>query len=440
LDFEESNGRSRSDVKPGRRKTKDLAVTASTTKRFDIIICGGSFVGLALARALHAMAPGAYSIAIAEQHPMKGARCGADRRTVALTAAAKAMFEAIGVWPALARKAQPVLRIELTDSALNAPIRPSLIGLDSRETPSGEPTAYIVENADLLPALLASLEGAPGIAFFAPDRVTAFEAKQDEVEVRLTSSAVLSGQLLAAADGGTSPLREMAGIQTAVWPSSKTGIAVTAGIARPHQGIARQHFLPAGPFAILPMTGDRVSIVWTEDTAAAAQILAQDREAFMAGLSQRAGPELGALTLLSEPRAYPLTMTFAREFVRPRLALVGDAAHGLHWIAGQGLNHGLKDAAALAETLIDASRLGLDIGNLNVLKRYERWRRFDSATSAISAAALNTLFSNDHVGLRMLRSSGLRTADRLGWLKNFFMQEAAGLTGEIPKLLKGQPV
>jgi 2-octaprenyl-6-methoxyphenol hydroxylase len=440
LGYEESNGRSRSDVKSARHETRGLAVNANETKRFDIIICGGSFAGLALARALHSMAPGAYSIAIAEQRPIKGAHGGADGRTVALTAAAKTMFEAIGVWPVLAQKAQPILRIELTDSALDAPVRPSLIGLDSRETLSGEPTAYIVENADLLPALLASLEGAAGISFFAPDRVIAFEVKQSEVEVRLASGPVLSSQLLVAADGAASPLREMAGIQTAVWPSAKTGIAVSVGIERPHQGIARQHFLPAGPFAILPMTGHRVSIVWTEDATAAAQILAQDREAFIAELSRRLGPELGALTLLSEPKAYPLTMTLAREFVRPRLALVGDAAHGLHWIAGQGLNHGLKDVAALTETLIDASRLGLDLGNLSVLKRYERWRRFDSATSAMSAAVLNTFFSNDYTGLRMLRSSGLRAADRLSWLKTFFMQEAAGLTGKIPKLLKGQPV
>jgi 2-octaprenyl-6-methoxyphenol hydroxylase len=350
------------------------------------------------------------------------------------------MLEAIGVWPALAQKAQPILRIELTDSALDAPVRPPLIGLDARETPGGEPTAYIVENADFLSALLASIEGAPSAAFFAPDRVAAFEAKQGEVEVQLGSETVLRGKLLAAADGRTSRLRDMAGIQTTDWPSSKAGIIVTVGVERPHEGIARQHFLPAGPFAILPMTGNRVSIVWTEDATAARQILAQNRETFVAGLSSRLGPELGALTLLSEPKAYPLTMSFAREFVRPRLALLGDAAHGLHWIAGQGLNHGLKDVAALAETLIDASRLGLDIGNLSVLKRYERWRRFDSATSAMSAVALNRLFSNDYIGLRMLRSSGLRTVDRLGWLKSFFMREAAGLTGEVPKLLKGQAV
>ena len=214
----------------------------------------------------------------------------------------------------------------------------------------------------------------------------------------------------------------------------------TVGIEFPHEGVARQHFLPAGPFAILPMTGKRVSIVWTEEASAAKHILSQDRETVLSELFQRFGPELGALTLLSEPKAYPLTMTLARDFVRPRFVLVGDAAHGLHWIAGQGLNHGLKDVAALAETLIDAARLGLDIGGLSVLKRYERWRRFDSTTSAFTAVAINTLFSNDNMGLRMLRSTGLRTVDRLSGLKTFFMKEAAGLTGDVPKLLRGETV
>jgi 2-octaprenyl-6-methoxyphenol hydroxylase len=218
------------------------------------------------------------------------------------------------------------------------------------------------------------------------------------------------------------------------------GIVATVGIERPHQGAARQHFLPAGPFAILPMTGNRVSIVWTEEAEAAKRILAQGRETVLAELTQRFGPELGELTLLSEASAFPLTMTLAREFVRQRFVLVGDAAHGLHWIAGQGLNHGLKDVAALAETLIDASRLGLDIGDLSVLKRYERWRRFDSTTSAFAAAALNAMFSNDNMALRMLRSTGLRTAGRIAGLKTFFMKEAAGLTGDLPKLLRGNPI
>ncbi len=408
--------------------------------RFDIVICGGSFVGLALARALTAQAPGAYSIAIVEQRPLDMAQAAADSRTVALTSSVKAMLEVIGVWPALAGKAQPIVRIELTDSALEAPVRPALIGLDSTETLNGEPTAYICENADLLPALLATLDGAKSVSFFAPDRVANYVTEDGKVDIELESGQALSAKLLVAADGRNSKLREMAGIRTTTWPSDKVGIVATVGIERPHNGTARQHFLPAGPFAILPMTGNRVSIVWTEDAKAAREIMRQDRDAISAELYRRFGTELGALTLLSDPKSYPLTMTLARDFVRPRFALVGDAAHGLHWIAGQGLNHGLKDVAALSETLIDASRLGLDIGSLNVLRRYERWRRFDSATSAMSAVAINTLFSNDNMALRMLRSSGLRTVDRIGRLKAFFMKEAAGLTGNVPKLLKGQPV
>ncbi len=417
------------------------AVSANGTNRFDIVICGGSFVGLALARALCAEAPGIYRIAVVEQRPLTPPAVGAgDSRTVAVAASVKAMLEAIGVWPAVADKAQPILRIELSDSALEAPVRPSLIDFDPGEAPGGEPTAYIVENADLLPALLASLQGVPDVTFFAPDSVASFEAKEGEVTVLLGSGAVLSAKLLAAADGRKSRLAELAGIQSTVWPSKKVGIAATVGIERPHNGTAWQHFLPAGPFAILPMTGDRVSVIWTEDAETAQEIIDQDRETFVAELSRRFGNELGFLTLLSEPKAYPLTMTMARDFVRPRFVLLGDAAHGLHWIAGQGLNHGLKDVAALAETLIDASRLGLDIGSLSVLKRYERWRRFDSVTSAASAVAINTLFSNDNMALRMLRSTGLRAVDRLDPLKTFFMKEAAGLTGELPKLLKGLPV
>ncbi len=416
-------------------------MNGNETNRFDIVICGGSFVGLALARTLSAMAPGIYKIAVVEQRQLiQPVERASDGRTVALAASVKAMLEQIGVWPALADKAQPILRIELTDSSLEAPVRPSLIGLDSSEAPGGAPTAYIVENADLLPALLASLQGVPDVTFFAPDSVAAFETKEGEVAISLGSGATLSAKLLAAADGRKSRLAELAGIQTTVWPSKKVGIVATVGTEHPHNGTAWQHFLPAGPFAILPMTGNRVSVVWTEHAEAASEILAQDRETFVAELSRRFGNELGVLTLLSEPKAYPLTMTLARDFVRPRFALIGDAAHGLHWIAGQGLNHGLKDVAALTETLIDASRLGLDIGSLTVLKRYERWRRFDSVTSAASAVAINTLFSNDSMALRMLRGAGLRTVDRLGQLKTFFMKEAAGLTGELPKLLKGEPV
>jgi 2-octaprenyl-6-methoxyphenol hydroxylase len=409
--------------------------------RFDIVICGGSFVGLALARALIALAPDTFSIALVEQRPINTARTGAfDGRSAAITASVKAMLDVIGVWRLLADKAEPVRRIELTDAALDTPIRPALLGLDAEDAPDGQPTAYIVENSDFRNALFSSLEGSNALAFFAPDSVANFEVRDGDVEVRLRSGVTLNAELLIGADGQNSELRQMEGIRTSVWPSDKMGIVATVGIERAHEGVARQHFLPAGPFAILPMTGQRVSIVWTENASVAKHILAQDRDTILSELSRRFGPELGALTLISEPKAYPLTMTLARDFVRPRFALAGDAAHALHWIAGQGLNHGLKDVAALAETLIDATRLGLDIGSLTVLKRYERWRRFDSTTSAFGAAAINRLFSNGNMALRLVRSTGLRTVDRIGPLKTIFMKEAAGLTGDLPKLLKGQMI
>ncbi len=408
-------------------------------QRFDIVISGGSFVGLALARAMTAMAPGVFVIAIIEQKPLATARQGAfDGRSAAITASVKAMFETLGVWNRLERGAQPIRRIELTDSALDAPIRPTLLAMGGDEGSFEEPTASIIENADLRQALFASLDSAEGLTWFAPEHIRAFDIEADAVTIHLAGGTSTTTSLLVAADGQNSELRRMSGIGAAVWTSDKVGISVTVGIELDHQGIARQHFLPAGPLAVLPMTGNRVSIVWTEHAQEAKRILGSGRNIMLDELSRRVGPELGALTILSEPAAYPLTMTLAREFVRPRFALTGDAAHGLHWIAGQGLNHGLKDVAALAETLIDARRLGLDIGMIDVLRRYENWRRFDSATSAYTAATLNRLFSNDNVALRMIRSSGLRAVDRVSRLKSVFMKEAAGFTGSPPKLLLGQ--
>jgi 2-octaprenyl-6-methoxyphenol hydroxylase len=348
------------------------------------------------------------------------------------------MLDALGVWEELVARAQPILKIELTDSSLQTPIRTSLLGLDLSDAPSGEPTAFMVENAALRQALMKPLENARQIEWFAPDEVEAFTISEPNAEIRLRSGNVLRANLLVAADGQKSALRDMIGIKATEWKSDRKGIVATIGHELPHNGLAIQHFLPAGPFAILPLTGNRSSIVWTEEASEADRILAAGDEVFLDELRRRFGGQFGTLTLLSRPAAFPLTMTLAREFVRSRFALAGDAAHGLHWIAGQGLNHGLKDVAALAEVLSDAARLGLDIGRLNVLRRYERWRRFDSATSAFSAAFLNRLFSNDSMALRMLRSTGLRAVDRLPPLKSLFMKEAAGLTGDVPKLLRGE--
>ena len=241
-----------------------------------------------------------------------------------------------------------------------------------------------------------------------------------------------------AADGARSRLRERAGIATHGWEYDQSGIVVTVGHERDHQGRAEEHFLPAGPFAILPLKGKRSSLVWTEKRADAARIVALPEEEFHAELEQRFGLHLGEIKALDKPRAFPLGYFVARSFIAERLALVGDAAHVIHPIAGQGLNMGLKDVAALAETVVDALRLGIDPGQADVLKRYQRWRRFDTMAMGAATNTLNVLFSNESTLLRGVRDIGLGLVDRMPPLKNAFIRQAAGLSGEVPRLLKGE--
>ena len=239
--------------------------------------------------------------------------------------------------------------------------------------------------------------------------------------------------------GGASPLRQAAGIGIVRWSYPQAGIVTTVRLEQPHQGRAVQHFLPSGPFAILPLTGNRACITWTEDAARAREILALDDAGFLAEVEKRFGYRLGGVALAGPRASWPLDMHLARALVADRFALVGDAAHGVHPIAGQGLNLGLRDVAALTEVVADAARLGLDIGSLAVLERYERWRRLDSALSAATFDALNRLFSNDSTLLRSARDFGLGLVERMPALKQFFVAEAAGLTGEVPRLLRGEP-
>jgi 2-octaprenyl-6-methoxyphenol hydroxylase len=406
--------------------------------RYDVIIGGGSFVGLALALGLAKSAPGAFRIAVVERMPVAEARAGRfDGRTVALTTAAKQMLEALGLWERVSAEAQPVLAIDITDSQLEMPIRSVLLNFETGSDADG-PTAYILENALLRRALYEAAEPLADITILAPETVAAIALDEARAGVTLAGGRQLTANLIVAADGQRSSLRQMAGFKVVEWPSRQAAIVGTVAHEKPHDGHAVQHFLPSGPFAILPMTGNRCSLVWTEAADEARRIMALGEADILAEIEKRMGGRLGALSLAGKLACYPLSMTLARGFVKPRIALAGDAAHGLHWIAGQGLNHGLKDAAALTEVLVDAARLGLDPGDLTVLERYERWRRFDSASSAMTAAALNRLFANDAAPLRMARQLGLGIVDRLPGLKGFFMREAAGLTGELPKLLRGE--
>jgi 2-octaprenyl-6-methoxyphenol hydroxylase len=243
-----------------------------------------------------------------------------------------------------------------------------------------------------------------------------------------------------AADGRGSRLREAAGIQVVRWSYPQAGIVTTVRHAKPHGGRAVQHFLPSGPFAILPLAGNRACITWTEDAETARALLALDDAGFLAEVARRFDYRLGAVELDGPRASWPLDMHLARALVKDRFALIGDAAHGVHPIAGQGLNLGLRDVAALTEVVADAARLGLDFGSIATLERYERWRRLDAAVSAATFDALNRLFSNDSTLLRSARDFGLGLVERMPALKQLFVTEAAGLAGEVPKLLRGEVV
>jgi 2-octaprenyl-6-methoxyphenol hydroxylase len=266
----------------------------------------------------------------------------------------------------------------------------------------------------------------------------AMEASEGGATVALADGVRLRTRLVTAADGQNSPLRRAAGIRTVEWRYRQTGIVTTVAHARPHGGIAVEHFLPAGPFAILPMTGNRSSIVWTEDADLAPRLLALPDAAFAVELRARFGDFLGEIEPLGPRWSYPLALMQAERYAARRLALVGEAAHVIHPIAGQGLNMGLRDVAALAEAIVDAARLGLDPGAATTLDRYQGWRRFDTMAMGLATDGLNRLFSNRSDVLRLARDIGLGVVERLPALKRLFIREAAGLTGEVPKLLRGE--
>src|SRR6478609_8877830 len=401
--------------------------------RFDIVIAGAGFAGLALALALRQGLGASAAIMVAD--PTLGKGHEGDERASAIVAAARRLFEALGVWERAARDAQPILDMVVTDSRLQDATRPVFLTFAGDVEP-GEPFAHMVENRHLIDALVKRAE-AEGVNLRATS-VTTFDSRSDGVDVTLADGSVVEASLLVAADGARSTLRERAGIVTYGWEYDQSGIVVTVGHERDHGGRAEEHFLPAGPFAILPLTGKRSSLVWTERRAEAARITALGEEEFHAELEQRFGLHLGEVKALDRPRAFPLSYFVARSFIGDRLALVGDAAHVIHPIAGQGLNMGLKDVAALAEVVVDAARLGMDVGQADVLERYQRWRRFDTMAMGLATNSLNFLFSNESTLLRVVRDIGLGLVDRAPPLKSLFIRQAAGLTGEVPRLLKGE--
>jgi 2-octaprenyl-6-methoxyphenol hydroxylase len=405
---------------------------AGDAKR-DVVIGGAGFAGLALAIALRQALGEGFAVTVAD--PALGAAQSKDPRASAIAAAARRLFEAIEVWDAVADEAQPMLDMVVTDSKLENAVRPTFLTFGG-EVEEGEPFAHMIENRLLVDALVAKA-GALGVDLRAT-AVKGFANTAKTVDVELADGSEISARLLVGADGARSSIREQAGIASHGWNYDQSAIVCTVAHERDHHGRAEEHFLPAGPFAILPLTGKRCSIVWTERRQDAERIVALPDAEFHDELEKRFGLQLGDIRVIGARRAFPLGLFTARSFIGERLALVGDAAHVIHPIAGQGLNMGLRDVAALAEAVADAARLGLDIGGWQVLERYQRWRRFDTMTMGVATDGLNRLFSNSSDALRLIRDIGLGLVERMPPLKRLFIREAAGFTGEVPKLLRGE--
>ncbi|MBX3579160.1 MAG: ubiquinone biosynthesis hydroxylase [Rhizobiaceae bacterium] len=409
--------------------------TAKRDEPLDVIVAGAGYVGLATAVAIRIARP---TLAVAVVDAAPAGVWQKDGRASAVAAAACRMLTHLGCWDEIGPEAQAITDMIVTDSRLPDPTRPVFLTFDGEVAP-GEPFAHMVANR-VMNGALRRRAGELGIPILEGVAVDGFDVEPGRVSVRLANGSTRAARLLVAADGVRSRLRDMAGIKTVTWDYGQSGIVCTVKHERPHNGRAEEHFLPAGPFAILPLKGDRSSIVWTERTADAERLVAADTLLFETELERRFGLKLGEISVEDKPRAWPLGLTLARAFVAPRLALAGDAAHGIHPIAGQGLNLGFKDAAALAETVVEADRLGQDIGALDVLQRYERWRRFDTVQMGITTDVLNRLFSNDVGPLRALRDVGLGLVDRMPRMKEFFIRQASGLTGDTPRLLRGEAI
>lgn len=415
---------------------------AAGTERSRIVIAGGGLAGLSLSLALRRGLGDGVDVVMCD--PALTRDPHGDRRSYAIAAAARRMFQALGVWEAVAGKAQPILDMVITDSSLQDPVRPTFLTFEG--TVEGEAFAHMVTAGDLTALLLeACREAGVGLR---PEGVKGFTVQGARTDVMLAGGETVSAALLVAADGARSRLRDQAGIGWISWPYNQSGIVATISHERDHEGRAVEHFLPAGPFAILPLKDEmrpdgsvqhRSSIVWSERSGNVPALLESDPADLQAELEKRFGLQLGKIAFETKPQAYPLAFGVARSFVGERLALLGDAAHLIHPIAGQGLNLGLHDVAVLAEIITDSMRLGMDPGGADVLMQYERARRADITAMGIVTDGLNRLFSNDLLPVRLIRDLGLGMVDRVPGLKRFFIREAAGLrNADAPRLLRGE--
>jgi len=395
----------------------------------DVLVVGGGLNGLPFAIAV--ASAGLEVLVLEREEPSHLVDAEFDGRVSAIAHASRNLFRSCGIWSHVKAK-EPMLDIRITDG-------PSKFFLhyDHRQL-GDEPFGHMVENRHLREAIYTRAAEIPTLSILAPAEYSAITRDSSGVSAHLTSGDIVTARLLVAADGRNSPLRKLAGIKTVGWSYDQMGIVCTIAHETPHHGVAQERFLKPGPFAILPMTGNRSSLVWTEPIERAKVIMALPEAEFHREMEKRFGDYLGDLKVVGPRWSYPLNLHQAERYTDLRLALIGDAAHGMHPIAGQGLNLGLRDVAALAEVVVDAARLGQDIGGATVLEDYQRWRRFDSIALLAITDGLNRLFTNDIPPVRLARDLGLAAVNKMPTLKGFFMEHARGTVGKMPRLLRGE--
>ncbi|MHA1570929.1 MAG: UbiH/UbiF/VisC/COQ6 family ubiquinone biosynthesis hydroxylase [Alphaproteobacteria bacterium] len=403
--------------------------------RYDVVIVGGGLVGMSLACAL---AGAGVSVGVVDREaPSKWQQTGFDGRASAITYGSQQVLAGIGLWPLLDDQACPIKEIRVSDQE-----SPLFLHYDHGEI-GDNAMGFMVENRVMRGALMKLAGGLDKLDLHAPAVVETVRRDGAGVGVSLADGGEILARVLFACDGRNSMLRARAGITVTRWDYEQSGIVCTVTHEHAHRNIAHERFLSAGPFAILPLLDDwegrhLSSIVWTERRDLAPAIMALDESEFTAELARRFGDFLGEVALVGQRWCYPLGLLHADRYTSQRLALVGDAAHAIHPIAGQGLNMGLRDVAALAEAVVDARRLGLDVGSETVLERYERWRRFDNTLLMIATDGLNRLFSNDVAPIRLGRDLGLAAVNALPPLRRLFMRHAMGVVGTLPRLARGE--
>lgn len=395
----------------------------------DIAIVGGGLNGPTLAIALEQRGLNV-TVIDALPAPKRGMR-DFDGRSYALAHASMRLLRGIDLWDAIKDYTQPMLEIKVTDGRAGTGPSPWMMHFDHTEIEEG-PMGYMCQDRHLRQALLSKMDGAARITQMSGETVVA----QSSGQLTLASGKTVTAKLIVGADGRASGTAERAGIKRTGWGYGQTAIVCAVEHELPHGGIAHQFFMPTGPLAILPLPNNCCSIVWSETETRATKIMAIDDTDFLDALRPAFGSFLGELTLVGKRFSYPLGLTIANRFIADRVVLIGDAAHGVHPIAGQGLNAGLRDVAALVDVLSDAKARGEDIASAAVLARYEQWRRFDTATLAAATDTFNKLFSNDNPLLRAVRDMGMGVINATPRLRRTFIREAAGLTGDLPSLMR----